>query len=55
MKVSYIKKETDGVVEEMLELTYVDARYISEQITYLTFDEASDIADALVKKLSSVR
>ena len=42
MKISYIKKETDGVTEEQLELELKDVRYLS-----ITTQVIMSLADAM--------
>lgn len=56
MKISHIKKETDGVlVEQIIKVTYKDNRWKNtEQDIELSLEEANLLLSNLSKKLSEI-
>lgn len=55
MKISHIKKETDGVLENIIHITYKDNRWQnSESIIELSLEEANLLLSNLSKKLSEI-
>lgn len=55
MKISHIKKTTDGNLEELIEIEYTDYRYPhSSDLIVLSLEEAIKFRTELDKKLSEI-